>query len=308
MTSCCISTFFCTPCSDQLVISILRRGPAESMWPPLRDDSWIVRFLKYAFFYAFAIYGWCILCALEVLLNGPDILAEELFVKPHRRWLLSRYKLEGIRVMGLVKATHRGDHMIVEYSVAPSDTTDAFQEESNVIQKCVCCSHYDFHKKIADGSDVALLVLPTLPSSGYPEEIVLQQWETERFDVRRFLTQLGLACFYFIRGTLLVAVLFAVLFWLQVEDVGDSRGFFLHNVILIAETNLRVLYPVPMMYMMTSMIMPIKHDRNIYLTTMEGRLKQIHRANEKLKRLLAANNEQALVENDCQLQNDQSNC
>ena len=188
------------------------------------------------------------------LWTGPEILAAELFVKPHRRWLLGRYKYIGIQVVGRVVQKTSRDRLIVKYSTAP-DANVAASQENDVILKCFCWRHCcDFDKKILDEERINLLVLPGLPSSGYAKEIVLQQWEAERFYLIRFLAQIGLALAYISFITLLAVVGGSLL----VQDnfaanVSDSRGLFI-LVTLIAKTTLschaRLFFLVPILLQM----------------------------------------------------------
>lgn len=246
---------------------LLRQGPIPR---PRHDDPCLVRFMKYAWFCAVVFVSVSLSWAIMILWTGPQILTEELFVKPHRRWLLGSYKFNGIRVVGLVQGTSR-DHMIVEYSTASDTDVDASQE-NDVILKCVWRQYYDFDKKIVDES-VTLLVLPGLPPSGYAEEIVLQQWEAERFYLIRFLAQIGLALAYISFVTLLAVVGGLPLLGQDNLDanVSDSRGFFI-LITLIAKTALRChanfLFLLPILLQMGA----IKLDREMYLTTMKDQI------------------------------------
>lgn len=124
--------------------------------------------------------------------------------------------------------------------------------------------------------NIALLVLPGLPSSGYVEEILLQQWEADCFNLISFMAQIGRGIACILCAILLLVTSMLLLHHRDIAaNISDPHDFFAATIIIllshfVGTFNLLVL-PSALK------LLDIKLDRDI----MEKNVEHIEQENRK---------------------------
>mmetsp|Transcript_21167 Transcript_21167/g.29448 ORF Transcript_21167/g.29448 Transcript_21167/m.29448 type:complete len:261 (-) Transcript_21167:526-1308(-) len=238
-------------------------GPEASWFKRIREYAWI---LFRVFLIEFLGGG------LEALCAAPDTVADEFFVKPHRKFLLlKRYEKSGMRVEARILAICR-DNMVVEYSTP---------DEGETIRKAVwgIDLNCDFEVKFKRDKPVTLLLLPGTSTSGYPEAFIEEQLEAKD----SMFAALGRLIWGFVVTTFaLVCCVFLALLriYITVAYLGHEP-YLVHEVAKQGHQQLSGFqFMIGFLFRLsagpfTLKLLQIKHDREIFLTSMERNVEML---------------------------------